>query len=159
MSNNSRQRASFCSRYRLARKPLVLSASMNRRKCTRPERSPAIIVRPSGATAQLDTSPSPVKVAISFPLSRSQSRSVRSCEPETARRPSGVTATALTQLVWPSSGRIVWPLSRSQSRSVRSKRSRDGTATVRRHRHTAVTEPVWPSSGRIGVAIGTPGRR
>jgi hypothetical protein len=34
---------------------------------------------------------SPEKVAVSFPLSKSQSRSVRSSEPETARRPSGVT--------------------------------------------------------------------
>ena len=34
--------------------------------------------------------------------------------------PSGVTATALTPSVWPSSVRILWPLSKSQSRSVRS---------------------------------------
>ena len=38
---------------------------------------------------------------IVWPLSRSQSRSVWSSEPETARRPSGVTATALTRPVWP----------------------------------------------------------
>ena len=61
---------------------------------------------------------SPVKVAISLPLSRSQSRGVRSLEAETARQPPGVIATAMTGPVWPSSGRIVWPLSRSQSRSV-----------------------------------------
>src|SRR5271166_3906235 len=86
------------------------------------------------------------KVAISFPLSRSQSRSVRSTEAETARRPSGVTATALTQFVWPSSGRIVWPLSRSQSRSVRSSEAE----TARRPSGvtaTALTQFVWPSRG------------
>src|SRR5262249_48505812 len=47
-------------------------------------------------------------------------RSVPSCQPEIAHRPCGVTATALTGLLWPSRLRIVWPLFRSQSRSVRS---------------------------------------
>jgi hypothetical protein len=38
--------------------------------CTRPDRSPAIIVRPPRATAQLDMAPSPAKAAISSPLSK-----------------------------------------------------------------------------------------
>jgi hypothetical protein len=63
----------------------------------------------------LGISLSPVKMAISFSLSRFQARNFRSSELETARRPSGVTATAVTEAVWPSSWRIVWPLSRSQS--------------------------------------------
>ena len=47
-------------------------------------------------------------------------RSVPSCQPEIAHRRCGVTATALTGLLWPSRLRIVWPLSRSQTRSVSS---------------------------------------
>src|SRR5262249_16276611 len=78
----------------------VLSASMRRRKCTRPDSSPATIIRPSGVTAQLFIVSSPVKTAISCPLSKSQSRSVRSHEAERARRPSGVTATAEEQRIF-----------------------------------------------------------
>jgi hypothetical protein len=53
---------------------LVSSGSTTCRKCTLPELSPATIVRPSGATAQLPMLLSPVKVAISLPLSKSHSR-------------------------------------------------------------------------------------
>jgi hypothetical protein len=53
---------------------------------------------------QLRISLSPVKMAISFSLSRFQARNVRSPELETARRPSGVTATAVTEAVWPRAG-------------------------------------------------------
>jgi hypothetical protein len=63
------------------------------RKCTRPEYSPAMMVRLSEATAQLTISVAPMKVAILFPLDKSQRRSVRSCEAVPAQRPSGVTAT------------------------------------------------------------------
>jgi len=130
----------------------VWSASTSRRKCTRPDSSRATIVRPSGVTAQLCISPSPVKVAISFPLSKSQSRSVWSSEAETARRPSGVTATVLTEFVWPSTDRIVWPLSKSQSRSVRSSEPE----TARRPSGvtaTAQTQSVCPrASGSFGCS-------
>ena len=57
--------------------------------------------------------------------------SVRSVDPEIARSPSGVTATAVTAPVWPWSECIVCPLSRSHTRSVPSSdaetaRRRDG---------------------------------
>ena len=103
--------------------------------------------RPSGVTATALTCPYGLRACDVWPLSKSQSRSVRSSEADTARRPSGVTATALTQSVWPSSVRRVWPLSRSQSRSVRSlepdtaRRPSGVTAT-------ALTASVWPSSVR-----------
>ena len=57
-------------------------------------------------TAPLDAPFCPEKAAI-FPLSRAQSLSVRSQEADSAQRPSGVTATALTLSVWPSNVRIV----------------------------------------------------
>jgi hypothetical protein len=44
----------------------------NRRKCTRPDRSPATTVTPSGKIAQQSKPESPLKLAISLPLSRSQ---------------------------------------------------------------------------------------
>jgi hypothetical protein len=56
--------------------------------CTRPDRSPAIIVRPPGATAQLDMAPTPAKAAISSPLYESLTRTVRSFDAERAQRPS-----------------------------------------------------------------------
>jgi hypothetical protein len=39
-------------------------------------------------------------------------------EPERAQRPSGVIATVVTKLVWPSRVRSVWPVSKSQTRRV-----------------------------------------
>lgn len=57
----------------------------SRKKCMRPDLSPTITVCPSGATAQLCIPLSLVKAAISSPFSKSQSRSVPSCEPEMAR--------------------------------------------------------------------------
>ena len=59
-----------------------------------------------------------LRVRISRPLSRSQTLSVLSSDPETAGRPSGVIATALTEPEWPSRVRITLPLSRSQTLSV-----------------------------------------
>jgi hypothetical protein len=53
---------------------------------------------------------SPVKVTISFPLCRSQSRSVRSQEAETVRRPHDP--------VWLLGALSIWPLSRLQNRNV-----------------------------------------
>src|SRR4028119_2057096 len=70
-----------------------------RRKCTRPDRSPATTVTPSGKTAQQSKPESPLKLAISLPPSRSQIFRVQSHEPEIAVRPSGAIATALTELV------------------------------------------------------------
>jgi hypothetical protein len=59
---------------------------------------------------------SAVNRASSFPLSRSQTRSVWSLDVETARRPSGVMTTPCTESLWPLSVRTLWPLSRSQTR-------------------------------------------
>ena len=67
--------------------------------------------------------------------SRSQTFSVLSREPETARRPSGVTATALTPAPWPSRVASSAPCSRSQTLSVAIVRARDRAPPVRRHRH------------------------
>ena len=44
--------------------PHLPSPDSNRRKCTLPDTSPATIVTPSGATAQQDNTPSPLKLAI-----------------------------------------------------------------------------------------------
>jgi hypothetical protein len=90
----------------------VLSASRSRRKCNRPDESPAITVRPSGATAQLVMLSSPVKETITSPLSRSKTNSVCSLGAQTARHPSDVIATPLySEQLWPSSVRRLWPLS------------------------------------------------
>jgi hypothetical protein len=56
-------------------------------------------VTPSGAIAQDAIGLSPMKLAITFPLNKSQTLRVLSLEPEIARFPSGVTATAFTQLL------------------------------------------------------------
>jgi hypothetical protein len=124
------------------------SASASRRKCTRPNPSPATIVLPSGAITQLCMGFSPVKVATSFPLSRFQSRNVPSGEADTAWSPSDVTAMAKTLSVWPSSVRSVLPLFRSQSRGVYSRE----TETARRPSGvtaTAQTDSKWPSSAPV----------
>jgi hypothetical protein len=74
--------------------------------------SPAITVRPSGATAQLVMLSSPVKETITSPLSRSKTNSVCSLGAQTARHPSDVIATPLySEQLWPSSVRRLWPLS------------------------------------------------
>src|ERR1700730_16405201 len=106
---------------------------------------PATIVRPSDETAQEAVGPSAVSKASSFPLSRSQTRSVLSQDAETARRPSGVMATPVTQLLWPSSVRRLWPLSRSQTRSVLS----SDAETAQRPSGVMAppfTQSPWPSS-------------
>ena len=168
----------------------VGSASMRRKKYTRPDPSPAIIVRPSGVTAQLkhatlssgsgyllSHSPSPRAAAFGHPTRdcvaavgrhrhgpdpvrmafegadrlaglRSQSRSVWSAEPERARRPSGVIATAMTavRMAFERTDRLAG--SKSQSRSVWSAEPE----TARRPSGvtaTALTQPVWPSRVRI----------
>jgi hypothetical protein len=46
------------------------SIPSNRKKCTRPDCSPATMVTPSGATAQQFIGLSPVKLAITSPVSR-----------------------------------------------------------------------------------------
>ena len=68
-------------------------------------------------------------------LSRSHTRNMWSSEPATARRPSGVIATALTQPVWHVSLCSVWPLSRSQTRQRSVSGARHSPASVRRYRH------------------------
>jgi hypothetical protein len=94
----------------------------------------------------------PSSVRIVWPVSRSQSRSVRSHEADTARRPSGVTATALTMFVWPSRVRSVWPVSKSQSIRVRSyepdnARCPSGvTATAQTLSGPSKVRNVWPVS-------------
>ncbi|MEG4119108.1 hypothetical protein QUA43_16745 [Microcoleus sp. N9_B4] len=62
-----------------------------------PDSSPATIVTPSGAIAQQAIELSPVKLAMTFPLDKSQNLRVLSLEPEIARLPSALTATAFIQ--------------------------------------------------------------
>ena len=62
--------------------------------------------------------PIPVNVRISSPSFSSQTRRVWSAEPETTWRPSGVTTTSVTQLVWPWSVVLVCPVASSQTRRV-----------------------------------------
>jgi len=78
------------------RSPLTPS---NRRKCTLPDRSPATTVTPSGAIAQHSKALSPLKLATSLPLNRSQTLRVLSSEAEIASLPSNAIATACTALV------------------------------------------------------------
>ena len=52
---------------------------------------------PSGAIAQQAIELSPVKLAMIFPLDKSQTLMVLSSEPEIARLPSAVTATEFTE--------------------------------------------------------------
>ena len=54
-------------------------------------------------------------------------------EPETARRPSGITATAKTQSVWPLRMQMVWPVPSPRAAAF-GQPSRDGKAAVGRHR-------------------------
>jgi len=54
-------------------------------------------VTPSGAIAQQAIGLSPVKLAMTFPLDKSQTLRVLSIEPEIARLPSAVTATSFTE--------------------------------------------------------------
>jgi hypothetical protein len=75
----------------------------------RPPSSPATMAQPF-ATAQHRVEASQENVAIVAPLSSSHTLSVLSWEAETARRPSGVTATALAWPWWVSSSQ---PLSSS----------------------------------------------
>lgn len=63
----------------------------------RPDSSPATIVTPSGAIAQQAIELSPIKLAMRFPLHKSQTLMVLSSEPEIARLPSAVTATEFTE--------------------------------------------------------------
>ena len=84
-----------------------------------------------------------MKVASSRPLSTSHTFSVWSSDAETARRPSALTATPLTELVWPSRVRSSRPLSTSHTFSVLSSdaetaRCPSGVTA------TAMTAPVWP---------------
>jgi hypothetical protein len=70
------------------------------------------------ANAQQLVAASHENVAIAAPLSRSQTLRVLSQQPETARRPSGVTARATTELAWPPRVCKARPLSRSQTLRV-----------------------------------------
>ena len=64
------------------------------------------------------TSVCPSRVRSAWPVSRSHTFSVLSSEAETAKRPSDVTATAMTQPVCPSRVRSACPVSRSHTFSV-----------------------------------------
>ena len=86
--------------FKMARKLVNLLPPIGR-KCNRPKSSPATMVRLSCDATHVVTCPSTVKVRISFPSLRSQTRSVWSPEPKTTWRPSGVTAKAVTFSVWP----------------------------------------------------------
>jgi hypothetical protein len=84
-------------------------------RCTSPILPPTSI-RDGTANETQVSEPSAVKESIAAPVLRSQTRSVLSKEAETARFPSGVTATALTASAWPSSVRRLAPVLRSQTR-------------------------------------------
>src|SRR5919199_5107463 len=73
------------------------SIPSRRRKCTRPDCSPATIVTPSGATAQQLNALSPEKLAIASLLERFKTLRVPFAEPEITCLPSGVTATAFIE--------------------------------------------------------------
>ena len=90
---------------------------------------------------------SAVKVARASPVSRSHTFSVLSSEAETARRPSGLTATPLTQSEWPSSVRSSRPVSRSHTFSVLSSEAETARRPSGAHRH-AIDSAEWPSSVR-----------
>src|SRR6476469_5390863 len=94
------------------------SIPSSRRKYTRPDSSPATIVNPSGVIAQDVIELSPVKLAMTFPLNKSQTLRVLSDEPEIARLPSAVTATAYTELLWPSRVNCSFRVVKSQTLSV-----------------------------------------
>jgi hypothetical protein len=70
-----------------------------------PPTSPATISLRASENAQHDAAPSQVKVASASPVSRSHTFSVLSPDADTARLPSGVTATPSTEAEWPSSVR------------------------------------------------------
>ena len=83
----------------------------------------------------IDTARVACSVRSSRPLSRSHTFSVLSPEAETARRPSGLTATPLTEAEWPASVRSSWPLSRSHTFSVLSREAETARRPSGRHRH------------------------
>ncbi len=94
----------FVTTHRFGQKPGFLDyrpplTPSNRRKCTRPDRSPATTLTPSGKIAQQLKLESPLKLAISLPLSKSQIFRVLSLEAEIAVLPFGAIATASTTLV------------------------------------------------------------
>jgi len=69
---------------------------LHRRKWIRPESSPATTVAPSGVTAHVLNSPSPVNAMTVRPLARSQTLSVASSEVDAASRAPGNRATDVT---------------------------------------------------------------
>ena len=75
-------------------------ASTRRKKCNRPDSSPAIIVCPFGVAAQTVIPLSPVNVAIFWLLSRSQTRNVASVSGN-RKPPVGGDLTADTGPEWP----------------------------------------------------------
>src|SRR5262249_60623734 len=94
---------------------------------------------------------------------KSQRIGVRPYEPDTARPPSVIAATAQT-LSGPSKVRNVWPVSKSQRRSVRSSEAEIACRPSGGLIATALTELVWPWSVRIrkwpdGVELLFGGRR
>ena len=88
------------------------------RICTRPDASPPTINCPSGEMQQLKNAASPAKLNSKAPFSIFHTRNVRSRDPETIHRPSGLTATAKTASVCPSRVRSGSPVSKSHNRSV-----------------------------------------
>src|SRR3954454_21871990 len=90
----------------------------NSTKCNRPDSSPATIVRPSGLIAQQLIPASADQLATSAPSASSHTLTVWSCDPDTARLPSGVIATALTDAACPCRVRSSAPVSNSHTLSV-----------------------------------------
>jgi len=105
-----------------------------------------------GEAAQDRKLPSPKNLAFSAPVFKSQTTSVWSSEADMARRPSAVTATALTQLVWATNVRSSTPLSKSQILSVWSSEA-EITRRLSVVSVTAFTDPVWPVRLRISAPL------
>src|ERR1700735_1415875 len=84
-------------------------------------------------------------VRFEAPVVASQSRTVVSYEADASTLPSGEKATALTELLWPSSVCFQAPVVAFQSRTVLSYEA-DARTLPSGEKATAKTELLWPSS-------------
>ena len=103
------------------------------------------MVTPSGAMATAGQRHPVRSPPVGDHVSRSHTRTVRSSEADTARRPSGVTATDLTLSSWPVSVATLSPLSRIPHPHRPVIRGRHRPPPIRRHRHGHHTSS-WPVS-------------
>jgi hypothetical protein len=90
----------------------------NSRRCTGPAEVPIITGVPGGVTARTVMLLSAAKEASSTPCATSHTRTILSSPPETARRPSALTATEVTPASWPVRVCTAVPASRSHTRTI-----------------------------------------